>query len=91
MHSAELNGPKMSMKGPKHTFYTEIFVDRPRLRLPFLKIVIQFGKDEQALSLNDNSFFNVVGIPFLSVPELFTHASVPACVPLIGYCCCSVW
>ena len=48
-----------------HTFYTEIFVDRPRLRLPFLKTIIQFGKDEQVLSLNDKSFFNVVDLPFL--------------------------
>jgi hypothetical protein len=47
------------------TFYTEIFFDTPRLRLPFLKTVIQFGKDEQALSLNDKSFFNVVDILFL--------------------------
>jgi len=47
------------------TFYTEIFFDTPRLRLPFLKTVIQFGKDEQALSLHDKSFFNVVDTPFL--------------------------
>jgi hypothetical protein len=49
------------------TFYTEIFVDTPRLRLPFLKTIIQVGKDEQVLSesLNDKSFFIVVDLPFL--------------------------
>ena len=47
------------------TFYTEIFVDTPRLRLPFLKTIVHCGKDEQALSLNDKSFFNVVDLPFL--------------------------
>ena len=45
------------------TFYTEIFFDTPRLRLPFLKTFIQFGKDEQALSLKDKSFFSVVNLP----------------------------
>ncbi|KIM44602.1 hypothetical protein M413DRAFT_442566 [Hebeloma cylindrosporum] len=38
------------------TVYTEIFVDTPRLRLPFLNISI-WGKDEQVLSLNEKSFF----------------------------------
>ena len=67
LRSAEPNGLKMSIKGAEAHLYTEIFVDRPpsRLRLPFLITVIQFDKDEQALSLNDKSFFSVVGIPFL--------------------------
>ncbi|KIM44675.1 hypothetical protein M413DRAFT_359368 [Hebeloma cylindrosporum] len=43
-----------------NTFYTEIYFDTPRLRLPFLK-TIHFGKDEQSVSLNDKSFFNVHG------------------------------
>jgi len=47
-----------------NTFYTEIFVDTPRLRLPLLKTAF-FGKDEQVLSLNDKSFFKVVDLPFL--------------------------
>ena len=48
-----------------NTYYTEIFVDTPRLRLPFLKTIIRFGKDEQVQSLHDKSFFNVVQLPFL--------------------------
>ena len=52
-------------RGEADTFYTEIFVDIPRLRLPFLKTIVHCGKDEQALSLNDKSFFNVVDLPFL--------------------------
>jgi hypothetical protein len=48
-----------------NTYYTEIFVDIPRLRLPFLKTSIRFGKDEQVQSLHDKSFFNVVELPFL--------------------------
>jgi hypothetical protein len=53
------------------TFYTEIFVDRPRLGLPFLKTIIPFGKDEQALSLNNN----VVGIPFPICTSSSMHSS----------------
>jgi len=40
----------------RRTFYIEIFVDIPRFRLPFLKTIIRFGRDEQVLSLNDKSF-----------------------------------
>jgi len=33
---------------------------------PFLKTIVQFGiEDEQAVSLNDKSFFNAVDLPFL--------------------------
>ena len=52
-------------RGEADTYYTEIFFDTPRLRLPFLKTIVQFGKDEQAVSLNDKSFFNAVDLPFL--------------------------
>ena len=52
-------------RGEADTFYTEIFVDIPRLRLPFLKAIVHCGKDEQALSLNDKSFFNVIDLPSL--------------------------
>ena len=64
------------------TLYTEIFVDTPRLRLPLLKTIIRFGKDEQVLSPNDKSFFIVVDLPFIyiSAPDLFSHTSVPACI-----------
>ena len=66
------------------TFYTEIFIDTPRLRLPLLKTIVRFGKDEQVLSLNHKSFFVVVDLPFLiGVRFRVPHASVPACIPPI--------
>ena len=64
LDSAELNGLKMWMRKLRRTFYTEVVVDTPRFRLPFLQTIIRFGKDEQMLSLNDRSFFVVVDLPF---------------------------
>jgi hypothetical protein len=75
LDSAELDGLKMSMREPR---------DTPRLRLPFLKTIIRFGKDEQALSLNDKSFFVVVDLPFpicarlIFLTRLFQHAFHPS-------------
>ncbi|KIM44477.1 hypothetical protein M413DRAFT_442449 [Hebeloma cylindrosporum] len=40
----------------EETFYTEIFVDMPRLKLPFLNTIV-WGKDEQAQSLSEKSYF----------------------------------
>jgi hypothetical protein len=71
-------------RSERRTFYTEIFVDTPRLGLPFLKTIIQFGKDEQVLSLNDKSFFVVVDLPFpicaifIFLTHLFQHAFHPS-------------
>ena len=72
------------MREPRRTVYTEIFVDTPRLRMPFLKTIIQFGRDEQVLSLNDKSFFVVVDLPFTTcarfifLTRLFQHAFHPS-------------